>query len=47
MREANLYVATLDGNHLDQLRENPAHITQLMNMQSEGAAAIKKGRIER
>ena len=43
MRETNLYVATLDGAQLKQLRDSPAQIVGMMNTQAEGALVIKKG----
>ncbi|MGH3087074.1 MAG: restriction endonuclease [Rubrobacteraceae bacterium] len=45
MREANLYVALIDGSHLNELRGNPAKIADIMNTQAEGAMAIKRGQV--
>ena len=45
MREANLYVALIDGNHLKELRDNPAKIADVMNTQAEGAMVIKRGQV--
>ena len=47
MRQTNLYIALLDGTHLDQLRDNPARITTIMNAQAEGAIDIKREQVKR
>lgn len=45
MRETNLYVALLGGEHLKELRVSPAKIADIMNTQAEGAMTIKRDQV--
>lgn len=45
MRETNLYVALVDGTHLQELHNSPAKIANIMNTQAEGAMTIKRGQV--
>lgn len=45
MSETNLYVALIDGVNLAKLRDNPAEIVNIMNLQAEGAMSIKRRQV--
>lgn len=46
MRETNLYIALLDGNHLRQLRSAPNEITEILSTQAEGAMRLKRDQVK-
>lgn len=46
MRETNLYIALLDGNHLRLLRDAPSEIADILNVQAEGAMTIKRTQVK-
>lgn len=45
MRETNLYIALLDGNHLRQLRNSPSEIAEILSSQAEGAMKLKRDQV--
>ena len=46
MRETNLYIALLDGNHLRLLRDAPIEIADILSVQAEGAMTIKRTQVK-